>query len=40
MNKLEEALTVLDVHLENVEAAIDVGAAPGAWTTYLAKRAR
>eukprot|EP00803_Ostreobium_quekettii_P002612 evm.model.scf_107.10 EVM.evm.TU.scf_107.10 scf_107:135093-147079(-) len=40
VQKLEEALLVLDVKLENVQAAIDVGAAPGAWTTYLAKKAR
>lgn len=41
VNKLEEALEVLGLKAQlAVSAAMDLGAAPGAWTTYLAGLAK
>lgn len=36
--KLLEALTTFEIHLKRGEHALDLGAAPGAWTTLLRRR--
>ncbi|GMH36209.1 hypothetical protein BSKO_04077 [Bryopsis sp. KO-2023] len=38
--KLQEALHVVGISTTEIGTAIDLGAAPGAWTSYLAKQAR
>lgn len=40
VHKLEEALRMIGVPTNNFNCAIDLGAAPGAWTHYLSKISR
>jgi 23S rRNA U2552 (ribose-2'-O)-methylase RlmE/FtsJ len=40
VNKVHEAILVSGMNLDNLGWALDLGAAPGGWTKYLAEHAK